>query len=70
MERQHTPSGGGLSYDIFGQKIGTNRKYIQLLQSIHLYLKAIHRIIQNFPTRGIYIDIQAKALDLFKDKPA
>ncbi|MCT3899704.1 patatin-like phospholipase family protein [Elizabethkingia anophelis] len=59
--------GGGLSYDIFGQKIGTNRNTFHYYNP-YIFIKSDTQDNTEFPTRGIYIDIQAKALDLFKDK--
>lgn len=54
-------------YDIFGQKIGTNRNTFHYYNP-YIFIKSDTQDNTEFPTRGIYIDIQAKALDLFKDK--
>ncbi|MCL1679757.1 patatin-like phospholipase family protein [Elizabethkingia miricola] len=59
--------GGGLSYDIFNQKIGTNKNTFHYYNP-YIFIKSDTQDNTEFPTRGIYIDIQAKALDLFKDK--
>lgn len=59
--------GGGMSYDIFNQKIGTNKNTFHYYNP-YIFIKSDTQDNTEFPTRGIYIDIQAKALDLFKDK--
>ncbi|MDX8570873.1 patatin-like phospholipase family protein [Elizabethkingia sp. HX QKY] len=59
--------GGGLSYDIFNQKMGTNKNTFHYYNP-YIFIKSDTQDNTEFPTRGIYIDIQAKALDLFKDK--
>ncbi|QCX53122.1 patatin-like phospholipase family protein [Elizabethkingia sp. JS20170427COW] len=56
--------GGGMSNDLIVQKIGNERKSHHFFNP-YLFIKTDTQDDVEFPTRGVYINIMAKSLDLF-----
>ncbi|AQX04367.1 patatin [Elizabethkingia meningoseptica] len=56
--------GGGISYDIFSQRISGQKNTFHYYNP-YVFIKSDTQDNTEFPTRGIYIDIQAKAQDIF-----
>lgn len=61
--------GGGLSHDYFEEKIGLNpyqnaKNYV----NPYLYIKSDTQDDSSFPTRGFYMSLEGKILDLFNSE--